>query len=303
VQELRRLGFAGVDESGEYYGPSIALGSVDASLWELLQAYRTLANGGMWTPLRLTPGEPGPESRRRLYSEATAFLLSHMLADRDSRSLTFGLESPLATRFWSAVKTGTSQEMRDNWCIGYTDQYTVGVWVGNLSGEPMRQVSGISGAAPIWGDLVTWLHRSTPSLPMTPPSGVVERQVSFPGSLEPERHEWFLQGTEPLRPQRRLAGGFPRVRIPVSGEVIALDPDIPTPHQRILFVADEASPTHRWVLNGEDLGMAAEPRLWQPVSGTHTLALVDHQGLVLDTVRFEVRPLLRPGDVSASEAR
>jgi penicillin-binding protein 1C len=148
VQQLRRLGLDGANESGDYYRPSLALGSIDASLWELLHAYRTRANGGLWTPLRLTPGEAAIQSGRRVYSEATTFLLSHILSDRGSRSVTFGLESPLATRFWSAVKTGTSQEMRDNRCIGYTSYSTVGVWVGNLSGEPLRHVSGVIGAAP-----------------------------------------------------------------------------------------------------------------------------------------------------------
>lgn len=292
VEELRRLGLNGANESGDYYGPSLALGSVDASLWELLQAYRTLANGGMWTPLRLTPGELTPQSGRRVYSEATTFLLSHILSDRDSRSVTFGLESPLATRFWSAVKTGTSQEMRDNWCIGYTRHYTVGVWVGNLSGEPMRHVSGVIGAAPIWSDIMTWLHRTAPSVPTEPPTGVVERQVSFPGSIEPERQEWFLQGTEPLVPQKYWAGGFPQVRTPVSGEVIALDPDIPAAHQRIAFVGDEASPEQRWVLNGQDLGAVTGPLLWEPEPGTHTLSIVDDERRILDTVCFEVRPLM-----------
>ena len=292
VQELRRLGLEGAKEPGDYYGPSLALGSVEASLWELLQAYRTFANGGMWTPLRLTPGEPDTPSGRRIYSEATTFLLSHILSDRDSRSVTFGLESPLATRFWSAVKTGTSQEMRDNWCIGYTRHYTVGVWVGNLSGEPMRHVSGVIGAAPIWGDIMAWLHRTTPSLPMAPPIGVVERQVRFPGDIEPGRHEWFLLGTEPLMSQTRLAGGFPQVRTPVSGEVIALDPDIPAAHQRIVFVGDDASAAQRWVLNGQELGAVTGPLLWEPVPGKHTLSLVDDERRVLDTVRFEVRPLM-----------
>ena len=194
VQELRRLGLEGANESGDYYGPSLALGSVDASLWELLQAYRTLANGGMWTPLRLTPGEPATQSSRRVYSEATTFLLSHILSDRDSRSVTFGLESPLATRFWSAVKTGTSQEMRDNWCIGYTRHYTVGVWVGNLSGEPMRHVSGVIGAAPIWSrhrDLVAphcsraypWLH---------PPVSSSARSA-FPATSSPNGTSGFFR--------------------------------------------------------------------------------------------------------------
>jgi penicillin-binding protein 1C len=303
VEELRRLGLDGANESGDYYGPSLALGSVDASLWELLQAYRTLANGGMWSPLRLTPGEPATQSGRRVYSEATTFLLSHILSDRDSRSITFGLESPLATRFWSAVKTGTSQEMRDNWCIGYTRYFTVGVWVGNLSGEPMRHVSGVVGAAPIWGDIVAWLHRTTPSSPMAPPTGVVERQVGFPGGIEPERHEWFLRGTEPLMPQKYLAGGIPQVRTPVSGEVIALDPDIPAAHQRIVFMGDDASVAQRWVLNGQELGAVAGPLLWEPIPGQHTLSLVDDERRVLDTVRFEVRPSLMPGDLPPSATR
>jgi penicillin-binding protein 1C len=271
---------------------NLALGSVDASLWELVHAYRTLAQGGVWTPLRLTPGELDVRAGRRVSSEATAFVLSHILSDRDSRSLTFGLESPLATRFWSAVKTGTSKEMRDNWCIGYTRQYTVGVWVGNLSGEPMRDVSGVTGAAPIWGDIMSWLHRTTPGLPIDPPAGVLKRKVSFPDGVEPGRHEWFLRGTEPQALAQHLARGFPQIRTPVSGEVIALDPDIPAPHQRVAFVGNSASAGQRWVLDGQDIGPVTGPLLWEPVPGRHTLSLVDRDRRALDTVSFEVLPQL-----------
>jgi penicillin-binding protein 1C len=303
VQQIRGLGLEGAIESGDYYGPSLALGSVDASLWELVHAYRTLAKGGVWTPLRLTPGEPNAHASRRIYSEATAFLLSHILSDRDSRSVTFGLENPLATRFWSAVKTGTSKEMRDNWCIGYTGQYTVGVWVGNLSGEPMRHVSGVTGAAPIWGEIAAWLHRTTPSLPMAPPAGVLERQVTFPDGVEPARNEWFLQGTEPQPPAERLAGGSPQIQMPVSGEVIALDPDIPAPHQRVVFAGDGVSIGLRWELNGQELGPVTGPLLWEPMPGQHTLSLVDHERRALDTVHFEVRPVLTTVDSPPSQKR
>jgi penicillin-binding protein 1C len=282
----------GAIESGDYYGPSLALGSVDASLWELVHAYRTLANGGVWSPLRLTPGEPAARDSRRVYSEATAFLLSHILSDRDSRSVTFGLESPLATRFWSAVKTGTSKEMRDNWCVGYTRQYTVGVWVGNLSGEPMRDVSGVTGAAPVWGEIMAWLHRTTPSLPVEPPAGVLERPVTSPDGIEPGRNEWFLQGTEPRPSAERLAGGFPRIRMPVSGEVIALNPDIPAAHQRVVFAGEGTSTGQHWMLNGQELGPGTDLLLWEPMPGRHTLSLVDHERRALETVHFEVRPAL-----------
>jgi penicillin-binding protein 1C len=303
VQQLRRLGLAGAVESGEYYGPSLALGSLDASLWELVNAYRTLANGGVWGPLRLTPDQPEPQPSRRLYSEATTFILSQILSDRESRSTTFGLENPLSTRFWSAVKTGTSQDMRDNWCIGYTSRYTVGVWVGNLSGEPMRNVSGVTGAAPIWLETVAWLHRATPSYPMAPPTGVVTHKVSFPLASEPERVEWFLDGTEPPTLVRPLAGNNPRIRSPAPEEVIALDPDIPRAHQRIVFEADAAATTLRWFLNGEDLGEAASPFFWEPLPGHHLLSLTDQEQRALETVTFEVRPAVTPVDPSAVQPR
>jgi penicillin-binding protein 1C len=290
VQQLRRLGLEGATESGEYYGPSLALGSVDASLWELVNAYRTLANGGTWSPLTLTAVSPDARSHRRLYSEATAFLLSQILSDRESRSVTFGLENSLSTRFWSAVKTGTSKDMRDNWCIGYTGRYTVGVWVGNLSGEPMRQVSGMSGAAPIWIEVVNWLHRRTPGPPITPPGGVTAREVSFPGDVEPPRSEWFLRGTEPHAAEHPLASTLLTIQAPIAGEVIALDPDIPPAHQRIFFRASGSGAAPRWQLNGRDLGSAAGPLMWEPVPGRHTLSILDHDQRPLDTISFEVRP-------------
>jgi penicillin-binding protein 1C len=289
VQQLRHLGFDGVSEAGEYYGPSLALGSVNVSLWELVSAYRALAYGGVWSPLRLRATEPEAEAARRVFSEQTAFLLSHILSDRGSRSVTFGLENPLATRFWSAVKTGTSKEMRDNWCIGYTRRYTVGVWVGNLSGEPMRNVSGVTGAAPIWLEVIAWLHRATPSSPMAPPPGVLATGVTFPAEVEPGRTEWFLNGTEPHVSLQRLAEGFPRIHTPVSGTVIALDPDIPPSRQRLSFEGDAADLPLRWVLDEQDLGDAVKSLLWEPSPGQHTLSLVDQDRRVLDTVTFVVR--------------
>jgi penicillin-binding protein 1C len=289
VEQLRRLGFAGVTQSGEYYGPSLALGSVEVSLWELVNAYRTLATEGVWRPLRMTPELSDGALGRRVYSVETAFLLSHLLADRESRSATFGLENPLATRFWSAVKTGTSKDMRDNWCIGFTQRYTVGVWVGNLSGEPMRQVSGITGAAPIWLEVISWLHRVGPSGPILPPAGVLAHPLTFSGDIEPGRTEWFLTGTEPEAPESQLAEALGRILAPVSGAVIVLDPDIPPAQQRLIFEGDGGGPDLRWVLDGRDVGPGPDPIVWQPLPGGHTLLLVDAERRPLDMVTFSVR--------------
>ena len=146
---LRRLGFRSLEES-EFYGPSLALGTADICLEDLVNAYRSIANGGVLTASRLTPDTPRSKEGR-VFSRGAAFLVSDILSDRESRALTFGLENPLATRFWTAVKTGTSKDMRDNWCVGYSERYTVGVWIGNFSGridvECERGERGCSGMA------------------------------------------------------------------------------------------------------------------------------------------------------------
>jgi penicillin-binding protein 1C len=288
VDRLRRLGFAGVVDAGDFYGPSLALGSADVSLWELVGAYRALARGGVVTSLRMTDGED-PGERRRVYSEEAQFLVSSILADRDGRSVTFGLENPLATRFWAAVKTGTSKEMRDNWAVGYSRRYTVGVWVGNVTGEPMRDVSGVTGAAPVWLEVMMRLHERGPSAPPLPPPGLVRREVAFAGNVEPARREWFLEGTEAIPPTAGGAGALPRIVAPVSGTIVALDPDIPPDRQRLPFEARDAGSGHRWVLDGVVVGDAAELLLWPPQPGRHRLSVTGRDGGVLDTVAFLVR--------------
>jgi penicillin-binding protein 1C len=318
LRQLRELGFAGLTKSDDYYGPALALGSADVSLWEQVNAYRTLANGGVWSPLKMTLDEVSspksqvpslksqvprpnfgvfnpqsaihnPQLSARLYSAETAFLVSHILADRESRSTTFGLENPLATRFWSAVKTGTSKDMRDNWCIGFSRRYTVGVWVGNFSGEPMRDVSGITGAAPVWLEIMDRLERETPSLPPQSPPGLLVEHVVFPQGIEPARREWFLAGTEPQGATVALATGHPHILTPTTGTLIALDPDIPRPLQRVAFQAQVYGSQLRWLLDGADLGAATELLLWEPVPGSHTLSLVDEEQRSFDTVGFAVR--------------
>ena len=288
VARLRAAGFAGIDRAAAYYGPSLALGSADVSLWELVGAYRTLANGGRFTPLRLVPAA-GASEPRRVFTDATAFVVADVLADRESRSPTFGLENVLATRFWTAVKTGTSKDMRDNWCVGFSRRYTVGVWVGNFSGHPMRDVSGVTGAAPIWMEVMEHLHRDVPSERPSPPPGVVATSIAFPDDVEPPRSEWMLAGTDTPAGRTALAQRRPHIKAPVSGTRIALDPDVPPGRQRLLLEAEGAEPPWRWRLDGADLGAAAARALWEPTAGHHVLELVDAGGAVQDGVAFDVR--------------
>jgi penicillin-binding protein 1C len=286
LSKLRELGFRGLKESGDFYGPSLALGTADVSLLDLVSAYMTLANGGVKQELRLIREGVDSRSPTRVFSQEAAFLVSDILSDREARSCTFGLENPLATRIWSAVKTGTSKDMRDNWCVGYSSRYTVGVWFGNFSGRPMWDVSGITGAAQVWAELMDRLHAGEKSVIPEPPPGIKRQAIEISGTL---RNEWFIEGTEPSAPLELAGRSFPRIRYPAPGTVITVDPDIPEAQQRVLFSAHERSKDHRWILDAKALGSAAASVAWKPKRGKHLLALVDREGRVLDSVSFEVR--------------
>ena len=284
VGHLKQLGFA-LAHDGEYYGEALALGSPEVSLWELVAAYRTLASGGAYAPLRLRPAEPLQPTP--VLSPAASFILGDLLADRASRSPTFGLESPLALPFWSAVKTGTSKEMRDNWCIGYSTRYTVGVWVGNFDGSPMWEVSGLTGAAPIWAEVMLALHADSPGTAPTPPPGLERRPIRFADDLEPPREEWFMAGTA-VSEVRAAPADAREVSIvaPTDGSILVLDPDIPPAHQRVF--PQMSPPRHDlvWQLDGETLAAGSA---WAPRAGRHELRLVDRKGSTIDSAQFVVR--------------
>ena len=282
---LSGLGIRDLSAYGDFYGPSLALGTADVSLWELVNAYRTLANQGIHDEMTLAPGPGAAAPSRRVFSPQAAFIVSDILADREARAPTFGLENPLATRFWTAVKTGTSKDMRDNWCVGYSQRFTVGVWIGNFSGDSMRDVSGVSGAAPIWLDLMSHLHRSQPSVAGPPPEGVILGEEITGGV---PRREWFVQGTEAAGSDPSPAPAPARIAYPPAGSVFAIDPDIPPERQQIGFVASGAVGFPTWVLDGEALGAGAQA-FWNPIPGRHALALHDAAGRLLDAVVFQVR--------------
>jgi len=288
-ERLHDLGYvAGLTESGAYYGYSLALGSAEVSLLEQVNAYRTLANGGRWSPLRLQPGGDAP-AMRQVVSPQAAWIVSDILADRGARAITFDLEGPLSTPYRAAVKTGTSKDLRDNWCIGSSARYTVGVWVGNFEGDAMRTVSGITGAAPAWRDILDQLERGEPAT-VQPPSGLVHQALGYAGGIEPPRLEWFVEGTQTTRvaPAAHTAARA-RLVSPAKGSLIAIDPDIPLDLQHISLRSEPATAGLMLRMDGHFVGTAARPRLWTPVPGPHRLELVDGEGRGLDSVDFSVR--------------
>jgi penicillin-binding protein 1C len=282
-------------ESGGFHGYALVLGSADVTLLDLSNAYRTLANGGMRSAVRIRRGIATAAPTRVADPSAVA-LVSDILSDNDARVRTFGLDSALATRGYAAVKTGTSKDLRDNWCIGFTDRYTVGVWVGNASGEPMQTVSGVAGAAPIWHAVVQHLHEGRVSRPPPLPSGVTRQAVSFGGQLEAARNEVFIKGTEQQRVVAASQTGGRQafgISSPRDGSVYALDPDIPYGSQQLRFEGEDGA----WSLDGKPLGTG--PSLnWSPWPGPHVLvlkakaeasALAPARADDVHIVRFEVR--------------
>ena len=290
-QRLQALGFE-LRASGGTYGYSLALGSAEVTLAALTNAYRSLANGGQASPWRLQAAKGRP-STTGVMDPAASYIVADILADREARALTFGLDNALAARRWAAVKTGTSKDMRDNWCVGFTRRYTVGVWIGNASGQPMADVSGTSGAAPVWRLVVEELMRSEggtgPAAPPAPP-GLVRQAVRFDPALEPVRSEWFLAGTQQSRIARAAAAPPARlIAAPLDGTVLALDPDIPPASQRLRIASARPLPAAwRWRLDGRVIG-SATTRQVLPWPGPHRIELLDGAGAVRETVTYEVR--------------
>lgn len=283
------LGYRGLVEDGAYYGFSLALGSAEVTLLEQADAYRTLAQGGRWSPLRLTLDQPRV-APRAIVSPAAAWIVGDMIADPNARAATFGLDSALRLPFWAAVKTGTSKAMRDNWCIGYSDRFTVGVWVGNAEGDPMRAVSGTSGAAPVWRDVMLALHARVPGRAPPKPADVVASRVAFADTREQARQEFFVRGTAQTRVAAAPAEAHrPRFTNPVAGSVYALDPDIPADRQRLVIGVSGSAAAHRIQLDSRDLGPADHGEPVMPGPGLHRLRLVDGGGRIVDQILFTVR--------------
>ncbi len=223
---VRSANRAGLREiaSPEPYGLSLALGSAEVTLLGLTAAYGAIANGGLLAEPYAIERVRDEATRDVLYereapeqglvmSPEHAFLLADILSDPIAREPGFGAGSVLETPFPAAVKTGTTFEFRDNWTVGFTPDRVVGVWVGNARSEPMRGLTGVVGAAPIWRDVIEAVAADRPVRAFDVPPTVVTAAVCAPTGLLPGPHcpspvsEWFLAGTEPTETEEYYVRG------------------------------------------------------------------------------------------------
>ncbi len=234
IRLAHRLGIDTL-ETGQY-GLALTLGGGEVTLMDMTYAYSVFANSGVMAGqgVPVDVQKPGfrqldpavilrieDSSGQVLYSyEAPgtqpilspelAYLINDILSDNNARTAAFGRDNPLYLPGRpAAAKTGTTNDFRDNWTIGYTPQLAIGVWVGNADNTPMKGVSGLTGAAPIWHALMTYASQSLPLQGWTQPTGVERVKVCESSGLLPTqycpktRDEIFLQGTTPTTPDNQ----------------------------------------------------------------------------------------------------
>lgn len=225
----RQLGISSWNQDSSAYGLSLTLGGGEVTPLELTTVYAVLANNGnKVTPVSIlrvenTAGEVlyeyQPPPATQVVDPRVAFLISDILDDNEARTPAMGATSPLEVPFPAAVKTGTTNDFRDNWTVGYTPGLVVGVWTGNTDNSEMIDISGLDGAAPLWAaymqgvysnaELVTRLavNGQQPANSFSPPAGLEEKPLctiasATIGSVEcvPSGSEWVLTGSGAAAP-------------------------------------------------------------------------------------------------------
>lgn len=307
LERLHDLGFAHLTHPASYYGLGLTLGSGEVSLWELVAAYATIARGGRFVPLHLLADSSSAPARAVGVSSDWE-LIADILADPHARAKSFGMGSVLQMPFPAAVKTGTSSDFRDTWTVGFTRDYTVGVWVGNFDGSAMRGVSGVTGAGPLWNRIMLHLYdRTDEPSPFPAPHGFVRasicattgRTLSALGADCPAIvQEWVRAGASHFSAARDAIAGL-HIVFPHDGDVFvrnAVADALQVREQQIALHARNARGTIHWSVDGNAIHPDASDTAFFPLRvGTWHIEATD--GLTRDRVNIRVVPPPQRGEV------
>ena len=262
---LRKIGITTLDKSPDFYREGLALGNAEIPLFELMRGYLMLANGGILKPIRATASDD--YAQERVLSESAALTIADILSDPLARQFEFGTDSVLNFPVKTAVKTGTSTDYRDAWAIGFNRDFVAGVWMGNLTYEPMRDVTGASGAGLLLRSIFTELNR------MKNTGTLKTAAVKSGAARSAERAEVF-------------------VATPADGAMIAIDPRVPTEYQAYRFELSGTAESADWFVDGQKVG-SGRSFFWKPVKGSHTVhaeaVLENGERLILKPHGIEVK--------------
>lgn len=296
-RKLQEMGFRSLQKDASFYGIGLTLGNGEVTLLELARAYAALACGGLYKPERVIEtsvrkdGRPEPKrpsfAAVRVFSAVASYLVTDILSDHDARVPTFGYRGPLNLPFPAAAKTGTSKDFRDNWTIGYTPRYTVAVWVGNFDGSPMHNVSGITGAGPLFRDVMLLLEGTGPILSFAEPPDLIRAEIcpvsgEIPSAACPATiTELFDSGSVPRTECRlthrsaadpgalRLVGrssDLIQIVFPRDGDVFKIDSILRTDYQalnmRVRVAARPSPETVEWCMDGVRASVVGPPFSW-----------------------------------------
>jgi penicillin-binding protein 1C len=302
LERLHELGITSLQQHPDFYGDGLALGNGEVTLYEMAQAYTTLARHGNFLPLTSIPRESAAEPAREVFSPEVASLIANILSDPDARSLEFGagLQFPVET----AVKTGTSTDYRDAWAIGFDYSHTVAVWMGNLSETPMDGVTGSVGPAMVLRSVFAQLNRNQDTRALWLSSRLVAADICRKDGRLADHHcssvpEWFLPGTVPKAElTSRTQPVEYRILEPTPGLQLARDPRIPRELQAFTMSVAPVPALQEvtWYVDGAPASRTSTGKFtWPLVRGTHEMYAVIRSSSgspdlhSTDKVRFYVR--------------
>lgn len=254
IEVAEKMGIDTFTDSPDRYGLSLTLGGGEVTMLQMTEAFGVFANSGYRVPLQpiLKIERPNGDvieeyekptsilSGTKAIPEGVAYIISHILQDNQARTPAFGGNSPLRIPGYPvSVKTGTTNDYRDNWTIGYTPSYVVSVWVGNNDNTPLRGVtSGISGAAPIWNDIMTGLLEDTEPEELKQPDSVVGVNICSDSGLRPQpdgspyrcptKFEYFLKDTIPAE----VDPGLTKVFVDKTTNALAVEGQVENVEER-----------------------------------------------------------------------
>ncbi len=266
IAMAKRLGFTSLTR--EDYGLSLTLGGGEVSLLEMTGGYAVIANGGVKVPPVAISKivdfkgnlvyEYQPPSGEQVLRPEHAFLISSILSDNAARTPTFGANSVINLPFQAAVKTGTSNDSRDNWTLGFTPDLAVGVWVGNADYTPMENTTGVTGAGPVWAEFMTFaINRLTGGnpTPFSMPNGIEQHTICTVSGTQPsqwcpsERQEYFAVNQPPLPPEDDL---WRQVKLDTWTDLLASDECTSDYSDDRLVINVTEEWARKWILENED---------------------------------------------------
>jgi penicillin-binding protein 1C len=276
---LHQLGMNSLQQSPDFYGDGMVLGNGEITLYELVQAYATLANRGIYYPLKvLLNEETETKNIHKIFSPEAASLIGNILSDPGARRLEFGAGGLLSFPVQTAVKTGTSSDYRDAWAIGYNNKYTVGVWMGNLDRAAMDGITGSKGPAMVLRSIFAELNRNQETQPLYLSPRLIKADVN-PGTgvaakpVSPSSSEWFLPGTEPNNVVAAQVESKTIALVqPSPGLQLAMDPRIPDDKEAFPFKLSgmpKGASVDWYVDNDLKATTSGDSYLWPVTKGTH----------------------------------